>query len=131
MRDTKTVLLVDDDPVLRRFMGRFLEDRKWVLLVARDGAEALQISERYPDRIDLLVTDVVMPRVDGFSLVSHVKERRPEVGVVYISGYLRRVHRLLTSEETFLQKPFIALELQRAIDDALSSCRCLREEDAP
>ena len=77
-----TILVVDDDPNLRSVLGEFLEHHDWVTLVASDGDDALRIVESYPDDIDLLVTDVMMSEMDGFTLAAQVAAERPNIKIL-------------------------------------------------
>ena len=82
-----TVLLVEDDPEVRTLFSTFLRDGGYLVREAGDGQEALEMFERHADEIDVVVTDVVMPNVSGPSLVSALRARRPDVRVLFVSGY--------------------------------------------
>jgi CheY-like chemotaxis protein len=82
----EVVLLVEDDPTVRRATERILNENGYVVKSVADGAEALRVSEAR-DRIDILLTDVVMPRMSGIELAAQVREKRPGVAIVYVSGY--------------------------------------------
>lgn len=126
--DDQTILIADDDPMLLELMGQFLETRGWLALVAGDGEEALRIVNHYPDAIDLLITDVVMPGMDGFTLAAHVVDRRPGIKILYVSGYFdeneKVRHGLREAGRFFLRKPFgqtefldmVAAALQEPVD---------------
>ena len=86
-----TVLLVEDDPEVRTLFTAFLRDAGYVVREAGDGQEALETFERYADDIDVVVTDVVMPNVSGPSLVSALRARRPDVRVLFVSGYTEQL----------------------------------------
>ena len=104
-----TVLLVDDDARVRQWIHEELERLGYNLLEAADGADALVIAELHRGPIDIMVTDVVMPRVDGPGLVKALLELRPDLKVLYISGYpeaFLRQSTSLPSEDNYLQKPF-------------------------
>jgi len=104
-----TVLLVDDDARVRQWIHEELERLGYNLLEAADGADALVIAELHRGPIDVVVTDVVMPRVDGPGLVKALLELRPDLKVLYISGYpeaFLRQSTSLPSEDNYLQKPF-------------------------
>ena len=120
----RTVLIVDDDPHLLQLMGRFLELAGWVALIAPNGDEALGIVEHYPDDIDLLVTDVVMPDMDGFTLAAQIVNERPGIDILYMSGHFtdnaRVRHGLRETGRFFLQKPFNRDEFIQTVDEALS-----------
>ena len=82
-----TVLLVEDDPEVRGLFSRFLEAAGYTVIEASDGRDALETFEARPDEIDLVVTDVVMPNVSGPALTSAIRARRPDVKVLFVSGY--------------------------------------------
>ncbi len=82
-----TVLLVEDDPEVRTLFTTFLRDGGYVVREAGDGREALEMFERHADDIDVVVTDVVMPNVSGPSLASALRARKPDVRVLFVSGY--------------------------------------------
>jgi len=87
VRGTETVLLVEDDGQVRGLMRRSLESRGFIVLAASQGSEALQMAEEHDGPIDLLITDVVMPNMDGGKLAQRLRAARPEVRVLFVSGY--------------------------------------------
>ena len=86
----ETILLVDDEVPLRRLIQRMLDDQGYHVLEASDGDEALRVAADYTGLIALLVTDVVMPGLDGFTLVERLPESHPETRVLFISGHADR-----------------------------------------
>jgi len=86
-RGTETVLLAEDEQDVREVAREFLESGGYTVLEARDGAEALQIAARHSGSIDLLVTDMVMPRMTGQELAGRLQQNRPGLRVIYMSGY--------------------------------------------
>jgi two-component system cell cycle sensor histidine kinase/response regulator CckA len=105
----EVVLLVEDEPVVRQMASRVLQEYGYGVIEARDGREALGVLERGDGRIRLLVTDVVMPGMDGRELARLAEAVRPGLPVLYMSGYtddeiVRRG--LLEAGQPFLQKPF-------------------------
>jgi CheY-like chemotaxis protein len=86
LRGSETLLVVEDDQVLRKVIRSALEDKGYAVLIARDGMEALDVSGRYPGRIDLLLTDVIMPGMSGRVLADHLAQKRPGLKVLYFSG---------------------------------------------
>jgi two-component system cell cycle sensor histidine kinase/response regulator CckA len=103
----ETILLVDDTDALRDMIERVLVGFGYHLLVARDGAEALTVSDRYHGQIDLLLTDVVMPGIGGPELAIRLRMRRPSLRVLLMSGYDE--HSLGAggaSYSSFIAKPF-------------------------
>jgi two-component system, cell cycle sensor histidine kinase and response regulator CckA len=108
-RTSGTILLVEDDPALCVLSRRVLASRGYTVLAARDGNEALAISDSHADPIDLLATDVVMPGMNGGALVQRVTALRPDIKVLYMSGYTEDdvVRRGIAAFSAgFLQKPF-------------------------
>ena len=114
-----TVLLVEDNAAVRRWIHCNLEKFGYNLLEACDGVDALMIAELHCGRIDIVVTDVVMPRMDGPTLVKALLQLRPAARVLYISGYpapfLEREN-VLPSDGQYLQKPFSMGELLQMMD---------------
>ena len=84
---TATVLLVEDDPEVRGLFSRFLEAAGHTVIEAADGRDALEIFDARRADIDLVITDVVMPNVSGPTLAAAIRERRPDVKVLFVSGY--------------------------------------------
>src|SRR3546814_9752823 len=78
--------LEDEDPV-RLFSARALRNKGYKVLEARSGDMALQVLDAAPERVDVVVTDVVMPRMDGPTLIGKLREQRPEIKIICISGY--------------------------------------------
>jgi PAS domain S-box-containing protein len=108
-KGTETILLVEDEVGIRELATDFLQGRGYMVLTAMDGNEALRIAEGHEDLIHLLVTDVVMPNVGGKELAQRLRQVRPQVKVLFMSGYPD--HPALASADlglqtTVLQKPF-------------------------
>jgi PAS domain S-box-containing protein len=105
----ETILLVDDEDGLREATGEYLENCGYKVLTARNGKEAIEIADAYKDGISLLISDIVMPKVSGRSLIEHVRKTRPATNVLVISGYADDavIRSGIYLETTcFLQKPF-------------------------
>jgi PAS domain S-box-containing protein len=123
-RGTGTVLLAEDEVTVRRLAVRVLSRAGYTVLEAADGEEALRVAAAHGGAIDLLVTDVVMPRLGGRVLVSRLREARPAVPVVYMSGYTEEAvqrHGVLDPGTSFLGKPFTAEQLLGAVSTALGN----------
>jgi two-component system cell cycle sensor histidine kinase/response regulator CckA len=121
-RGTETVLLVEDEESVRELVQEALEARGFKLLVATHGDQALQIAARGL-KIDLMITDVVMPGMSGRDLARRLAEIRPHMKVLYLSGYTEDaiVHQgVLDAGTLFLQKPFtldaLALKVREVLD---------------
>jgi two-component system cell cycle sensor histidine kinase/response regulator CckA len=121
-RGSETVLVAEDEPGVRALVGEVLGQRGYRVLEALDVEDALRICREHPDEIELLLTDVVMPVMSGRELAEHVAEIRPEIKVLYMSGYTDNivVHHGITSIDTqFLQKPFTPAALARKVREVL------------
>ncbi len=117
-----TVLVAEDDGAVRRSARRVLCQKGFEVIEARDGEEALVLARRHRGPIDVLLTDVIMPRMDGPELAQRLALARPETTVVFMSGYTDdHIARTGVLEEgvLFLQKPFSARSLLEMIDEAL------------
>jgi PAS domain S-box-containing protein len=122
----ETVLIVEDEPAVRQMASRALREYGYRVLEASHGREALEILERCEGSIRLLLTDVVMPEMDGPELARRAGERRPDLAVLFMSGYtddeiVRRG--LLEKEQPFLQKPFTPEALSEQIERLLKGRR--------
>jgi len=117
-----TVLLVEDEDAVRVFSSRALRNKGYNVLEARSGEEALEILAKEGDKIDLTVTDVVMPQMDGPTLYKKIRERWPDMKVVFVSGYTEdRLREQFTSGEViyFLPKPFTLKQLASKVKEVL------------
>ncbi len=122
-RGLGTVLLVEDEPLVQGLLQRTLRDAGFGVEVGRDGEEALEILVRRGSRISALVTDVVMPHMGGRELARRLRERWPEVPVLFMSGYTNEeVTRrgLLAEGEAFIQKPFSPTAFMAAVFDLMA-----------
>jgi CheY-like chemotaxis protein len=118
-----TVLVVEDDPALRRLMVRTLSAKGYRVLEASDGAEALQLVDRHGGPLDLVLTDIIMPGLSGPALVERLLPRTPDLKVLYITGYSEdaiRQHGLLPAGGALLEKPFTAHQLAERARAALA-----------
>ena len=121
---TGTLLLVEDDPALRGLLSEVLEQNGFTVLAAKDGADALETARGHTGRIDLLVTDVVMPGLTGPRVAAQIALTRPEAKVVYLSGYSEEAVAALGQlgpGAVLLSKPFAADTLLRTVHETLRS----------
>ena len=105
----KTILLVDDEPGLPELLGSFLADEGHSVLTAAGGSEALQKAASHTGEIDVLITDVTMPDMEGPELATRLSQIRPRTRVLFISGHAPNLGNLLRdtgNSAAFLQKPF-------------------------
>jgi CheY-like chemotaxis protein len=98
------ILIAEDEVLVRNFARHLLEAEGHEVLAAADGAEALEISRRYAGAIDLLITDVLMPRMGGLELIRQILQERPGLRILIMSGKLDDAKGLPALP--FLQKPF-------------------------
>ncbi|MFP4388406.1 MAG: response regulator, partial [Desulfococcaceae bacterium] len=118
----ETILLVEDEKAVRELAAVILAGRGYTVLSAGGGSEALSLLERTPEPVHLLLTDVVMPGMNGKELFHRVAAVYPDVRVVYMSGYTDNViahHGVLDAGVRFLQKPFSVRTLVDAVRAAL------------
>ncbi len=121
---TGTILLVEDEEAVRSFAARALEGRGYKVLQAGTGAEALDVLGDHDGDIDLVVSDVVMPEMDGPTLLTKLRETLPDIKIIFISGYAEEAFKKnLEGEESFafLPKPFSLKQLAAAVKDVLDS----------
>jgi PAS domain S-box-containing protein len=120
----ETILLVEDEPTLRELVRRFLERHDYTVLEAEGGRAALDIVAQYTGRIHLLLTDIVMPDMNGRELARRLLRLRPGTPVVYMSGYTERTIQQNGELEpglAFLQKPFTEQTLTEKVREVLES----------
>jgi two-component system cell cycle sensor histidine kinase/response regulator CckA len=118
-----TILLVEDEEAVRSFAARALRMRGYHVLEAGGGEEALEIVKDPSVAIDLVITDVVMPNMDGPTLVRHVKQLKPELAVIFMSGYAEEAFRKSDQSSDdihFLPKPFGLKQLAAKGKEVLS-----------
>jgi CheY-like chemotaxis protein len=120
----ETVLLVEDDAAVRALAHTTLANHGYDVLDASDSADAQRVADAHPRAIDLLLTDVVMPNGSGPELAAALRERRPGLKVLYMSGYTDDAvvrHGLLHDEVEFIQKPYTPLGLAQKIRQVLDA----------
>jgi two-component system cell cycle sensor histidine kinase/response regulator CckA len=124
-RESSTILLVEDQPALARLLQEALIRIGYRVILAEDGAMGLQLAEQNLDEIDLVVTDMVMPKLGGRALIEKLRQRKPDLGAVLISGYTSALQEsestVLGERCVVLQKPFPLSKLREAIFEALGT----------
>lgn len=111
-----TILAVDDEPLIRTLLATVLHDNGFDVLTADCAAQAIDVFHDHPEDVDLLISDIVMPGMDGPTLATKLQMERPDLQILLISGYCDRAQ--LSRGFEFLPKPF-------AIPDMLSKVRAL------
>jgi CheY-like chemotaxis protein len=118
----EVILIVEDEKDVRDFVRDLLEANNYLVLLAQDGNEALSLCESHKDRIDLLVSDVVMPNLGGPELVEKLRPLHPETKLLFMSGYTDRAivrDGVLESGMDFIHKPFTPQSLARKVREVL------------
>ncbi len=122
LRGTETVLVVEDDEMLRFMAGRALRTHGYAVLEAESGVRALEIVEEHEGAIDCLVTDVVMPTMGGLELALQAGDRKPGLKVLYMTGYTRGAvaeKALIPPDAWLLEKPFSPVDLVSKVREVL------------
>lgn len=124
LRGTETILVAEDEDGVRSLAREVLEKYGYTVLEAANGEEALKVAERHAGPLHLLLSDVVMPRMGGPELAQALVARRPDVKVLYMSGYTDHpmVRRgVVNAGVAFLQKPFTPTVLVSRIREVLEA----------
>jgi two-component system, cell cycle sensor histidine kinase and response regulator CckA len=122
-RGTETILFVEDETSVRELVRDYLVGAGYCMLEAADGAQALKVAGTHPGPIHMLITDVVMPHLSGPELAGKLSAERPNLKVLFISGYTDDTvfrHGVLEGGVAFLQKPFNLKALSQKIREILS-----------
>jgi CheY-like chemotaxis protein len=121
-RGTETILIAEDEAGVRAVTTMILKNYGYTVLIAGTGAEVTQLLDTHPGPIHLLLTDVIMPDFGGRALAEIVRSRRPEIRVVYMSGYTDDAvirSGVESSQDRFIQKPFTPLMLAQRVREVL------------
>ncbi len=117
---SETVLLVEDEEALRELGREILETYGYTVLLAGDGAAALELAQNHPDPIQLLMTDILMPKMGGIDLSERLSTMHPELKVLYTSGYNDSGGSLqMIAGARYLQKPYEMEQLARTLRELL------------
>jgi nitrogen-specific signal transduction histidine kinase/CheY-like chemotaxis protein len=123
IRGVETVLITEDESSVRNLVARILRERGYTVLEASNGQNALDIAREYTGEIHLAITDIIMPGMNGRDLGSRLETMRPDLKVLYVSGYTDNAivhHGILDSGVAFLQKPFTVGDLTRKVREMLN-----------
>jgi two-component system, cell cycle sensor histidine kinase and response regulator CckA len=122
---SETILLVEDEQAVRCAAAAFLRMRGYDVIEACDGQQALGAAQKQHDKIDLLITDVVMPNLSGGELGKKLKNLRPDIKILFVSGYAGQTvldHNVVHLETNFLQKPYTLKQLAQKARAILDQC---------
>ena len=119
---TGRVLLVEDEEVVRNFAARALKRQGYKVLEAASGVEALEVMEKHKGKIDIVVSDVVMPEMDGPTLLKELRKTNPDLKIIFVSGYPNDAFKAALGDENFafLPKPFSLPQLAAKVKEELS-----------
>jgi DNA-binding response OmpR family regulator len=118
-----TILLVEDEENLRTLLQRTLEGVGFTVLSAPDGGEAVGLCRQHDGTIDLVVSDIVMPRLNGIELAERIRADRPETKFLFITGFgdqFPELGELIKGGAGIVEKPFLPSELLRRVEDTLN-----------
>ncbi|MGI9592742.1 MAG: PAS domain-containing hybrid sensor histidine kinase/response regulator, partial [Myxococcota bacterium] len=124
LRGTETVVLVEDEETVRRLLTRYLEEHGYPVLAAASAVEALRAVRRHEGPIDVLITDVRLPKMDGHALAERLRWDHPGLSVLFVSGFSEdefAPHALADEEHAFIQKPFSPPHLLHRLRALLAS----------
>jgi len=119
-----TILLVEDEEGLRQLNARGLASRGYTVLEAANGVEAIEVLEKHDGKVDLVVSDVVMPEMDGPTLLRELRRRDPTLKIIFVSGYAEdafQKHLPADGQFAFLAKPFTLKQLVNEVKDTLAA----------
>ena len=121
-RGDETILVVEDDKEVRKVTARILRMQGYRVLEASNEADAFSICDQHDGPIHLMVTDVVMPKMQGPELAKRLSSLYPEMKIIYMSGHIKNVishHSILEEGMEYIQKPFTINELARKVREVL------------
>jgi two-component system cell cycle sensor histidine kinase/response regulator CckA len=127
-RGSETILVVEDDEAVRRLARLILERIGYRVVEAENPREAVRVADRFGERIDLLLSDLIMPESDGAPLIDRLTKIHPDLRVLYISGYADEAvvrHGVIVEGTPFLQKPFTPLGLSGKVREVLDAPRAI------
>lgn len=116
----ETILIVEDEDAVRSLVSTVLRRKGYEVLETSNGEDALRLFEQRPETIDVIVTDVVMPGMQGMTLVSKIRGLKPGIRVLYMSGYTSNTASI-TSDATFIMKPFTPAALAEKVKELLDA----------
>ena len=123
MEQPLKILIIDDEEPILSNLCYFLNEKGYDVTSASDGLKGLKLFKEDPNGFDLIITDIVMPKLSGMSLISIIKEKSPEIPIIAITGWgeFPDAFALDSQADKVLSKPFELSELDKAIDEIISS----------
>ena len=119
MKTSITVLAVDDEPMMRSLLEKILTRDGYKIVTAEDGQEALKVLEEQP--VSIVISDIKMPRLNGFDLLKVIKSKYPEIGVIMMTAYgdtFTVKDALLLGADEYITKPFKSFEISLVVERA-------------
>ena len=126
----ETILVAEDDDAVRLFTTRVLRDAGFHVLAARDPAEAIALAREHAGKIDLLLSNVIMPEMNGLELAGHLRALQPDLPALFISGYTKSAipdRNLAAAEVDMLTKPFTVQDLCTRVRNSLDAHAARRQ----
>ena len=122
-RSPRTILIADDEAIIRNILLRTLQMHGFTVLVAQNGAEAVELFQAHQETVDLVLLDVMMPKLDGVRAHERIHALRPDTKVIFMSGHATaQAEDIIRSHPgNFIAKPFAPTELARQVQDILGS----------
>lgn len=117
--ERRVILVAEDEPLVRNLIRSILASSGYFVLDAADGLQAVEMARAYVGKIDLLLTDLKMPNLDGAKAAEIIAGERPGIGVLVISGHASDEIRSQVATRAFLRKPFVPRVLLRRIEEVL------------
>jgi CheY-like chemotaxis protein len=130
LKAAQTILVVDDEPAVRQLIGRILELNGYAATLAASAPEALEILKRNDTEIGLVLTDVVMPGMDGAQLAARISAMRPEIPMLFVTAYCGKSSREMENLG-YIEKPFKPDDLLRRVRRALASSGSAAKNKVP
>jgi two-component system, cell cycle sensor histidine kinase and response regulator CckA len=133
LRGSETILLVEDDEAVRRLARLILERAGYRIIEATNPKDAVRVADQFDERIDLLLSDLIMPESEGPPLLERLAAARPDLRALYISGYADEAvvrHGVIVEGTPFLQKPFTSVALCGKVREVLDDPRTMSERKA-
>ena len=113
-----TILVAEDEALIRELLGKILHHAGYQLLVASDGKQALEIAEQHTGSINVLLSDIVMPELSGVDLARAITDKRPATKIILTSAYLRHIW-VMERSWRFITKPYVPAQILDAVREAL------------